>query len=509
MQEFFGWFHKQQGTSAATSAWLILGKGPSYSSLNENTPYKINALPVKVLGLNDVVRDKKVDIAHCIDFDVVLRNGDAIARNAGVLVMPWHPHISHKATPKTLEDLLSEHEILQQLDQQQRLCWYNLRTSKDQRPDSPTVDVRYFSAEAAINLLAMAGVKTIRTLGIDGGKQYSNQFEDLNGESLLSNGRESFDAQFSEISKSIFRYDLDFGPYDGQTPVKIFVGTLESQMLATRVLEYSIRKHASISVEVTPLHESPIPIPMPAETKNHPRTPFSFQRFLIPQSCGYQGKAIYLDSDMLVFNDIRNLWNHPMANAEIVSCWETTKESGRRPQFSVMMLDCSKLDWEIQDLVERLNSGELTYQKLVYEMAIAKNISATIEPHWNSLEVYRKGITSLLHYTDMQKQPWVRRHNPLAWLWCQELIDAVQQQFISRDELEKHITMGWVRPSLGYQVDHQISHPERLSRRITRLDDNFVAPFESLIPHSPIHPLWRIKKNVIQAIRRLKGIIDA
>ena len=57
-----------------------------------------------------------------------------------------------------------------------------------------------------------------------------------------------------------------------------------------------------------PLHEATIPIPTPATPANRPRTPFSFQRFLIPELCGFKGRGIYVDSDMQVFEDIRGLW---------------------------------------------------------------------------------------------------------------------------------------------------------------------------------------------------------
>ena len=37
-------------------------------------------------------------------------------------------------------------------------------------------------------------------------------------------------------------------------------------------------------------------------------TEFSFSRFLVPYLCGYEGKAIFMDSDMLCRTDIAELW---------------------------------------------------------------------------------------------------------------------------------------------------------------------------------------------------------
>ncbi|MBM4264570.1 MAG: hypothetical protein FJ145_24490 [Deltaproteobacteria bacterium] len=59
-----------------------------------------------------------------------------------------------------------------------------------------------------------------------------------------------------------------------------------------------------------------IPVPLPKDRENQPRTGFSFSRFLIPSLCQYRGKAIYLDADMLVFDDIAKLWDYPLASAK-------------------------------------------------------------------------------------------------------------------------------------------------------------------------------------------------
>src|SRR5690606_29185021 len=125
--------------------------------------------------------------------------------------------------------------------------------------------------------------------------------------------------------------------------------------------------------DVFPLFQSKTRIPMPKDPKNKPRTPFSFQRFLIPELKNFKGRAIYLDSDMQVFKDIKDLWTRPMDDCDVLSAFEAS-ETGRRPQFAVMLMDCEKLKWSIQDIVARLDSGELNYEQLMYHMAMAKKV---------------------------------------------------------------------------------------------------------------------------------------
>jgi hypothetical protein len=93
------------------------------------------------------------------------------------------------------------------------------------------VQVRYFSAEAALNLLTTAGVKQVRSLGIDGGADYSQDFADLKDKTLLTNSRTSFNKQFEEIAKTILRTQVDYAPLDVESPVRVYVASTEAEML--------------------------------------------------------------------------------------------------------------------------------------------------------------------------------------------------------------------------------------------------------------------------------------
>ncbi len=267
-----------------------------------------------------------------------------------------------------------------------------------------------------------------------------------------------------------------------EPPVRVYVGSQEAQLLPVKVLGYSIRKHTDLPVEIVPLHRTPIEFPLPREPRNRPRTPFSFQRFYIPQLAGFRGRGIYLDSDMQVFKDIRGLWELPFDGADLLAAWEP-RESGRRPQFSVMLLNCYALRWDLQEIVRALDRGELTYETLMYEMRVARNIRASIEPSWNSLEYYEEGRTALLHYTDMTRQPWVSRENPLGYLWVRDLLEAVERGAIGRELVDSHVREGHLRPSLLYQLDNRIEDAGELPAAAVALDARFVPPYKLLGPH--------------------------
>lgn len=468
MQHFMDWHAAQ----ADSRPWLILGKGPSFDKLN-----RFDTSGYRRMSLNHSVREAVVDVAHMIDIDVVEQCGQALINNAAVVVLPRFPHVKNRVGKVSLEQWVERIPLLKILNQEQRLLWYDLSTAKGTSGSHPSIEARWFSAEAALNLLVAAGNRTIRSLGVDGGDTYANSFEDLSKKTKLNNGHLTYNHQFRSFAKTLFREKVDFSPLDVGSPIRVFVGSQEEQALPVKVLEYSIRRNCSMSVEVSPLHTLGIVTPAPKDKKNRPRTPFSFQRFAIPELCGFKGRAIYLDSDMLVFDDLRQLWTLEMGSADLMAP-PGSLLSRRKPQFSVMLMDCERLRWRLPDLIAKLDSGVLDYESLMFDMAVADHIETGIDPKWNSLESYTSGTTALLHYTDMYRQPWVSIRNPLGHLWVKALIEAVADQFISIEEIQESILRGWVRPSLAMQISRRASRLGFSLPSAWKLDRQFVAPYK-------------------------------
>lgn len=495
MQSFFDWL-RDSGIDRQ-KPWLILGKGPSFSKRED---YDLDMF--HTIGLNHVVVEQSVTVAHAIDIEVVGHCGEVLLENAEVVVLPWVPHVRYKPVPfmdrvkfkagdRTLAKWAEQIPVLRRLASENRLLWYNLFTSPlPPREGSPLIRAHGFSSTAALNLLAEAGVRTVRSLGVDGGGQYSADFADLAGKTLLAAGQASYDMQFKEIAMTIQTNEVDFAPLDVETPIVIYVGTAEEQMLAVRVLEYSIRQHASMSVRVSPLYKAvegaEIRVPVPADPQLRPRTPFSFQRFAIPALKGYRGRAIYVDSDMQVFRDIKELWLWPFDGADVLSVREPAG-TGRKPQFSVMVLDCAALDWDVERLVEDLEDGRWTYEEFVGSMAPASRIAGVLPPEWNELERYSEGRTALTHYTDMSSQPWLSTENLLGRIWCETLFAAVRSGAIELGYIQDQVDRGWVRPSLLYQIEHDIVDPLLLPRGVVQQDRREFVP-----PHafSPAMKRW-------------------
>ena len=244
--------------------------------------------------------------------------------------------------------------------------------------------------------------------------------------------------------------------------IRVYVGTDRSQMLACDVLEHSIKRHTDAKVELVPMLE--LPIPLPQDPKNYPRTGFSFARFCIPKLAGYQGKAIYMDADMMVFKDIRSMWNLPLNGAKIMIQNEQVLrgshgQTKKKRQCSVMLMDCGALDWDVRRIVQDLDEQKYTYGELMSELCILSDeeIATRLPDTWNHLDQYN-AETCLLHFTNMHRQPWMSSLHPLAEVWFDEVRLMLSNGTLTWARIQKDIDDGYLRPSLirDIQTGHKL-----------------------------------------------------
>lgn len=429
----------------ASKPWLILGKGPTFRKYKPDLAATYN-----VLALNHVAREVACDVALMMDLDVFEHCGDQIMSNARFVFVPWRPHVNFRPTSETVEDFIARYPGLKQLSKEGRLVVFNAQTNREfpHLASEPVTPIKFFSAEAALNILAASGARNIRTLGLDGGNAYNEKFKDLNSVTLLANGRQDFDAQFRMFNQTLRSYpDLVFGPLNVQTPARIFIGSDPTQVLGAKMFEYSVRRFASMSVTFEIIDNTGLPVP--ASPQKRARTGFSFCRFKIPELCNYRGRGIYVDADMQVFTDIKDLWTRDFNDAWLLYS-ELKGGTGRIPQYSVMLLDCANLDWNARQLVTELDEGKYDYASLMTEFAMMppEKKQPRLEFEWNSLEHYEEGKTKLIHYTDMPTQPWVSHANKNGEVWYAEVRRAVAEGFVTRAEIDDHIARGNISPNL-------------------------------------------------------------
>lgn len=250
--------------------------------------------------------------------------------------------------------------------------------------------------------------------------------------------------------------------------IKVFVGTEKKTEIPFQVLSYSIRKNTNEEVEIIPM-EGPEWEP-PAHFRQG--TGFSLRRWMIPHNCDFQGKAIYLDADQLVFGDIAELWNMDSTYPNPVGkvWWAKQPDKYSRielgnaeiltDQSSVMLINCEQCtDWTLDNLW-KINS-EVGRREFMHGDRVseryrgAKRIreaetwidpeNRTIIPKtWNDFNHF-DGNTKLLHYTTEPKQPWYCPDHAFAPVWREHLIESIREGYVTKDMIDYALKQWGVR----------------------------------------------------------------
>ena len=206
----------------------------------------------------------------------------------------------------------------------------------------------------------------------------------------------------------------------------VVIGGGEEDKVPALVTEFSIKSRSPGDVEVVQTYDKDRPM---FESHRNP-TLFSLVRWWIPQLRSFKGRAIYLDSDMVILDDIGKLFNLPMNGRAVL----------RTPDPSVMLIDCAHEGvahwdaWKIRDAVDRREMG-------YHDMWGSTNYTAlehlgALDDIWNHRDTYAAGETKNLHYTQLNRQPWrVGNEHPHEKIWTKELLDAVDYGFIKAAEL--------------------------------------------------------------------------
>ena len=88
--------------------------------------------------------------------------------------------------------------------------------------------------------------------------------------------------------------------------IKIFIGYDSKEIIAYHVCTNSIIRHSKTPLSITPLALCNLPY---IEKHTDGSNDFVYTRFLVPLLQQYNGWALFIDGDMIVKEDITELWN--------------------------------------------------------------------------------------------------------------------------------------------------------------------------------------------------------
>jgi len=194
-------------------------------------------------------------------------------------------------------------------------------------------------------------------------------------------------------------------------PHRVFIGYDPTQHISFEVLRHSLEKHATEPIDVQPIDaEKLTDFSRPGDPLAS--TPFTYTRFLVPYLMGYQGMALFMDSDMLALGDVSELFHLPMDGLALrvrqhdYNPTDTVKMGGktqtqypRKNWSSLMLMNCAELTAWTKEAVETQSGAWLhRFEPIPDEMV------GDLSPEWNVLD-HMTGPTKLLHYTS--GGPWL------------------------------------------------------------------------------------------------------
>ena len=186
--------------------------------------------------------------------------------------------------------------------------------------------------------------------------------------------------------------------------IKVFVGaSISDDLDAEKVLYYTLRKNSSEPLEIIPLK----PIGNLAGFESGTATPFTNLRWAIPELCNFEGRAIYMDSDIMNLHDIVELWNTDMDGKAILGTASPVRRKTGPFEYSVALMDCARMKQyvkPIDELKKTINLHHQMHRRLMDDTGL-------LDMRWNMMDAIEFDINAAwnIHFTIIPTQPW--KHN--------------------------------------------------------------------------------------------------
>lgn len=246
------------------------------------------------------------------------------------------------------------------------------------------------------------------------------------------------------------------------SPVNIFISSGEASLLERKVLIYSLHRNSGRKLDIRVFNGThnaiesdglePQLVPMSLKVKYQNVTEFSNYRFMVPEICGYQGRAISMDSDMIVLGDIGELFDSEMGDNNFLAKAEAY---GRNFLglwgLSVMLINCARTRFDLELYYDEMQSGKYGYADLhqMQSRFLARHPFkiGKLNPCWNEFDRCYSD-TKLIHYTNLFSQPWKFRSHPYGNLWFEYFEEARSAGYITDLDIERTLVRAYARKDL-------------------------------------------------------------
>jgi hypothetical protein len=218
---------------------------------------------------------------------------------------------------------------------------------------------------------------------------------------------------------------------------------------------------------------------------------FTPLRFAVPDEVGHRGLALVTDPDVFSVGDAGELFTRDLHGKAI---WCRPRPGYHKITdplaTSVMLLDCGKLPhWRFEDDIQALWDHRMDYLDWINLKREELGTIGLLEPEWNDFDRLTQR-TKLLHNTKRRTQPWktglpvdftmrerrglmglampivrmvapnyTRHPDPSQEAYFYALLaEALDTGSVSREQVEKEVRSGHVRPDSLALIDRHRGH---------------------------------------------------
>lgn len=194
--------------------------------------------------------------------------------------------------------------------------------------------------------------------------------------------------------------------------IRVFVGCAANgeDVESQAVLENSLRRHTDHEVEITWMHLSQDPkSPFSKWRTDLWSTPFSGFRWIVPELCDFKGRALYMDSDVIIRADISLLWETVFEPNKVV----VAKGGPHGWRFCVSLWNCERAKRYLPAM-HLLKSTITGHRNMIDFMRVNQHL---VQPfsngNWNCIDgedylSVNDPDIKILHYSSEAHQPHLR-----------------------------------------------------------------------------------------------------
>ena len=201
--------------------------------------------------------------------------------------------------------------------------------------------------------------------------------------------------------------------------INIFIGYDSKERVAFNVLSYSILKHSTRPVSITPVYLKNIKDNFTRERSNIESTEFSFSRFIVPHLMNYKGWALFMDCDQLMMTDVAELWRLRAEKYALQVCkhdyiprtekkflGQTQTKYVKKNWSSFMLMNCDKCTALTPDYVNSATGLQLHQFKWLENDDMIGDLP--LEWNWLVSEYEYNDKAKNVHYTE--GGPWFEEY---------------------------------------------------------------------------------------------------